>query len=147
MKNSTVIRLFCVAAFLFVTMAVSAQTDPFEADIVKMQQVNGSSANTDAMFGRIVAQMKAAKPEVTDEKWAALKKDVFDPAVADLNKMMVPVYKKLFTQEEVKAIIAFYESPAGKKLSEKSSEITKESMSFAQEWGMSLMGKIQAYLN
>lgn len=140
-------KLFFVLGLLFVQLVVSAQTDAFEADIIKMQQLNGSQGTTDAMFGQIVAQFKASKPEVTDAKWAALKKDVFDVEVAALNKQLIPVYKKLFTQEEVKAIVAFYESPAGKKLAEKTPQVTMESMQLTQTWAMSLMGKIQAYLN
>ncbi len=140
-------KLFFVLGLLFVQLVVSAQTDPFEADIIRMQQLNGSQGTTDAMFGRMVTQFKASKPEVTDAKWAALKKDVFDVEVAELNKQLIPVYKKLFTQEEVKAIVAFYESPAGKKLAEKTPQVTMESMQLTQTWAMSLMGKIQAYLN
>ncbi len=41
----------------------------------------------------------------------------------------------------------FYETPAGKKLAEKTPMITMESMQLSQTWAMSLMGKIQAYLN
>lgn len=140
-------KLFFVLGLLFVQLVVSAQTDPFEADIIRMQQLNGSQGTTDAMFGRIVTQFKASKPEVTDAKWAALKKDVFDVEVAELNKQLIPVYKKHFTQEEVKAIVAFYETPAGKKLAEKTPMVTMESMQLSQTWAMSLMGKIQAYLN
>ncbi|MCX6219801.1 MAG: DUF2059 domain-containing protein [Bacteroidia bacterium] len=61
--------------------------------------------------------------------------------------LLIPVYKKHFTQEEVKAIVAFYETPAGKKLAEKTPMVTMESMQLSQTWAMSLMGKIQAYLN
>ena len=114
---------------------------------MKMLQVNGSKGNTDAIFGQIVTRFKVAKPEVTEEKWAALKKDVFDVEVAELNKMLVPIYKKHFTPEEIKAILAFYETPVGKKLTEQSPLITAESMQLTQQWAMGLMGKMQGYLN
>ena len=147
MKNQSNLKLFILLAFLFAGFGAFAQTDPFEADILKMQQINGSSGTTDAMFSQIVAQLKSAKPEVTEAKWAAMKKDVFDVEVKDLQKMLIPVYKKLFTPEEVKAIVAFYESPVGKKLADQSPQIATESMQVTQQWGMSLFGKIQAYLN
>ena len=147
MKNQSNLKLVILLAFVFVGFGAFAQTDPFEADILKMQQINGSQGTTDAMFGQIVAQLKASKPEVTEAKWAALKKDVFDVEVNDLKKMLIPVYKKLFTPEEVKAIVAFYESPVGKKLAEQSPQIATESMQVTQQWGMGLFGKIQAYLN
>ena len=147
MKYCNNVKLFLVSIMLFAGATAFAQTDPFESDILKMQQINGSSGTTDAMFSQIVAQLKSAKPDVTEAKWAALKKDVFDVEVKDLQKMLVPVYKKYFTPEEVKAIIAFYESPVGKKLAGQTPQITTESMQVTQQWGMSLFGKIQAYLN
>jgi len=147
MRNLNSLKLFVLVAFVFVAMGAFAQADSFDADVLKMLQINGSHGTTDVMFGQIVAQLKSAKPEVTDAKWAALKKDVFDVEMADLQKMLVPVYKSHFTPEEVKAIIAFYETPVGKKLAEQSPLITGEAMQITQQWGMSLYGKIQAYLN
>lgn len=112
-----------------------------------MRQVNDSAGSINAMYTQIVAQFKSMKPGVTEEQWAAVKKDVFDVEVAELNKQLIPVYKKYFTQDEVKAVIAFYETPAGKKLAEKTPLIAVESMQSSQVWGMGLFGKIQAYLS
>jgi len=144
MKIINIRSLFCLAVLLVTAVTVKAQADSFDADIVKMQQLNGSA---DAMFSQIVMQFKSVKPGVTDEQWTAVKKDVFDVEVAELNKQLIPVYKKHFTQDEVQAIIAFYESPTGKKLAEKTPLIAGESMQSAQAWGMGLFGKIQAYLS
>ena len=143
MKIYNLRSLFCLAVLLVAAVTVKAQADSFDADIVKMQQLNGSA---DAMFSQIVMQFKSVKPGVTDEQWAAVKKDVYDVEVAELNKQLIPIYKKHFTQDEVKAVIAFYESPAGKKLAEKTPLVTVDSMQSAQVWGMGLFGKIQAYL-
>ena len=144
MKILNIRSLICLAVLLVAAVTVKAQADSFDADIVKMQQLNGSA---DAMFSQIVMQFKSVKPGVTDEQWAAVKKDVYDVEVAELNKQLIPIYKKHFTQDEVLAIIAFYESPTGKKLAEKTPLIAGESMQSAQAWGMGLFGKIQAYLS
>lgn len=37
--------------------------------------------------------LKTAKPGVTDEQWAAVKKEVFDIEVAELSKQLIPTYK------------------------------------------------------
>lgn len=73
MKNRPCLKLFLLSVLLFPGFILRAQTDPIEADIIKMQQINGSHGTNDAIFGQIVAQLKASKPEVTDEKLAALK--------------------------------------------------------------------------
>ena len=129
MKIYNIRSLFCLAVLLVAAVTVKAQADSFDADIVKMQQLNGSA---DAMFSQIVMQFKSVKPGVTDEQWAAVKKDVYDVEVAELNKQLIPIYKKHFTQDEVKAFIAFYETPAGKKLAEKTPLIIVESMQLSQ---------------
>jgi len=147
MKIYSNLCLFFIVAIVFISYEVKAQADSFDADIVKMQAINGSSGATDAMFSQVVAQLKPSKPNVTEEQWATLKKEVFDVEVAELNKQLIPIYKKHFTQEDVQGIIAFYETPTGKKMAEQTPMITMESMQLSQTWGMGLFGKIQAYLN
>ena len=144
MKKSSFISLFFVLCLIVAPFVLKAQIDSFDADIVKMQQLNGSG---DAMFSQIVMQFKSVKPGVTEEQWAAVKKDVFDVEVAELHKQLIPAYKMYFTQDDVKAIIAFYETPTGKKLAEKTPLIAVEAMQSSQAWGMGLFGKIQAYLS
>ena len=144
MKKLIIPCLFFCIGLLLAPVLVKAQADSFDADIVKMQQLNGSAG---AMYSQIMMQFKSIKPGITDEQWAAVKKDVFDVEVAELNKQLIPVYKKYFTQDEVKAIIAFYETPAGNKLAEKTPMIAVEAMQGSQAWGMGLFGKIQAYLS
>jgi len=147
MKNKIIRNVFSIVVLLVAATVLKAQTEPSDADIIKMQQVNGSAGTTDTMFGQVLAQLKPSKPDVTDEQWATLKKEVFDVEVAELNKQLIPIYKKHFTQDDVKALIAFYESPIGKKMAEKTPLITMESMQLSQIWGMGLFSKIQSYLD
>ena len=147
MKTTRMITLFFMAGVILTTITVKGQADSFDSDIMKMQQINGSVASTNALFPRIIAQLKQSKPDVTDAQWAALKLDVFDVEVASLNEQLIPVFKKYYTQEEVKAIIAFYETPVGKKMAETTPKMMMEQMQFTQTWAMALMGKMQTYLD
>jgi hypothetical protein len=47
-------------------------------------------------------------------------------SVSEMMEGMVPIYQKHFSSEDVKAIIAFYESPAGKKMMDSSSAMMQE---------------------
>jgi len=126
--------------------SVYAQDDAFTADVIKMQELNGTVATQDAMFQQIVAQLKLQKPMVSDEMWGKLKKEVYDVQVAELNKKLIPIIKKHYTHEDVKGMIAFYQTPAGKKMAEKTPLITLESAQLSQTWAMGLMSKMQGYL-
>jgi len=147
MKRTSITTLFCIAGLFLASLTVKGQADSFDSDIMKMQQVNGSLATTNAMFPRIVAQLKQSKPDITDVQWAAMKLDVFDAEVATLNEQLIPVFKKYFTREEVKGIITFFETPAGKKLAETTPKMMMEQMQITQTWAMGLMEKIQKYLD
>ena len=147
MKNQIFRNLLCIAVLLVASFVVKAQSQPTDADIIKMQQVNGSVGSINTMYPQIEAQLKSSKPGVPQAKWAAVKKDVFDVEVAGLIKRLIPIYKKHFTKEEVKAIIAFYESPIGKKLASQTPLISLESMQISQTWARGLYAKMQAYLD
>jgi len=62
--------------------------------------------------------------------------------------MLVPVYQKHLSESDLKNVIAFYQSPAGKKFAEQTPIITTESMQVGQQWGLKIaqqfMEKIKA---
>ncbi len=63
-------------------------------------------------------------------------------SITELVKLLVPTYQKHLSLEDLKGIIAFYESPLGIKYAEKTPFITQESMAIGQQWGMLLGQKI-----
>jgi len=131
----------CLASYV-----CHAQQTETEKDILRLMEVNGSTANYDLVYDQMVSQFKMMKPNVPQLTWDMAKKDVFDKEIMYLKKDLIPVYAKNFTPEEVKQLIAFYTSPLGLKLVDGTTKISKESMKIAQPWGMSLAGKIQGYL-
>lgn len=124
----------------------NGQQSESEKDILKLLEVNGSAATYDLAFEQMVAQYKMMKPNVPQVFWESAKRDVFDKEIVELNKKLIPVYQKCFTADEIKQLIAFYQSPLGKKLTEGTTKVSKESMQIAQTWGMALGGKLNKYL-
>lgn len=57
---------------------------------------------------------------------------------------MVPIYAKYYTQQDMDDLIAFYDTPLGKKLSTVQPQITLESMSVAQQWAAEIGQKVAA---
>jgi hypothetical protein len=139
-------KLFVLMSIFIATMTVVAQNGVFESDIARLLRLNGSSASFDVAFDQITSQFQMMKPSIPDSVWASLRKEVFDPEVEILFRKMVPVYKKYFTHEEVKGLIAFFESPLGKDYMENSARVTKEMLPVSQTWGMGLGQKINDYL-
>jgi hypothetical protein len=139
-------KLLFFLALAFCATIVSAQDSAFEKDILKLMEVNGSAANYDLAFDQIVAQFKTMKPNVPQDFWEAARRDVFNIKIKELNKKLVPVYQRAFTNEEVKQLIQFYTSPLGEKLTEGTTQVGKETMQIAQAWGMELGNELNSYL-
>jgi Spy/CpxP family protein refolding chaperone len=52
--------------------------------------------------------------------------------------LAVPLYDKAFSDEEIKGLIAFYETPLGRKLASTSPQLTSEMMEAGRKWGEQL---------
>jgi hypothetical protein len=72
------------------------------------------------------------------------------PRNAELRNEVATLYATSFTDDELKAILAFYQSPVGKKLLERQPQVVESSMRFAQTWANKLsdeiVGKMRAEL-
>jgi len=66
--------------------------------------------------------------------------------MSSLIEMLVPVYQKHFSEQDLKDAIDLFKTPIGKKISEKSPIIAQESMQASMQWGMELSTKLQKYM-
>ncbi len=139
-------KIIFIVGLCLAMLVSKAQQSEQEKDILKLMEVSGSAASYDLVYQQMVTQFKMMKPDVPQATWDQVKQDVFDKEIGYLKKDLIPVYAKNFTADEVKQLIAFYTSPLGLKLVDGTTKISKESMQVAQQWGMSLAGKIQSYL-
>lgn len=131
----------CLGSSLIFSSAAFAQTAS-EQSIKQLIVETGAAEMGTMVFDQLLAQLKAAG--ATDAQITEVKKEFNVEQLVDL---LVPVYQKQFTEEDVKAFLEFYQSPAGKKLVEKQPAIMQESMVIGQQWGMGIAQKIQAILS
>jgi len=59
---------------------------------------------------------------------------------------LVPVYAKYFTQDDIRGMLAFYESPVGKKMIQTMPAVVQDSMAVGQRWGQTVMPRVIATL-
>lgn len=77
-----------------------------------------------------LASVERRMPAIT----AALQKDLNDPKLVDeLYNQVVPMYARHFSADEVKALTAFYRSPAGKKSLQVMPQLLADSAQAAQK--------------
>jgi hypothetical protein len=64
------------------------------------------------------------------------------PRFVELSDEVAKLYATNFTEPELKAILAFYQSPAGKKLLTQQPKVVDASMKFAQDWANKLSDEV-----
>ena len=84
-------------------------------------------------------------PEDEKQKKVVLEKikPFMDEMFSGLIDALVPVYQKHLSIQDLKDGIGMYQTPIGKKIAEKSPQITQETMGVSMEWGMQFSSKIQ----
>lgn len=130
-------KILVTLVIVLVAQFATAQ-DAFKADVLKVLKASGSAA-----------QMEIAKEQVMnnipESKRADFSKD-FDASLPSLYDKMAKVYMEIYTHDDIKKMLEFYNSPVGKKIAEKASELTKKNMAASQEWGMELQGMMMKYM-
>jgi hypothetical protein len=66
------------------------------------------------------------------------------PRFADINDEMAKLYATHFTDQELKAILAFYKTPVGQKLLTEQPTVVDASMRYAQDWANKLSDQVIA---
>lgn len=132
-------KLILTFAFVLVANFGMAQAnEAFKKDVMKMIEVTGSAS-----------QMKLAKDQilkmVPKEKQAAFLVE-FEATLPALYDKLAGVYMEEYTHEDIKAILKFYETPVGKKMTDKAGPLAEKSMAASQDWAMGLQGMVMKYM-
>ncbi len=59
-----------------------------------------------------------------------------------LLQQIIPIYTKYMSEEDVKAVIRFYKSPAGQRLLKVMPQMMQESSQIAKQWGDNLAREV-----
>ena len=110
----------------------------YSATLKKMLQVAGAEATFSVAIKQMIGMFKEQKSEVPDSVWNALEAEFANTSMDELVTMLVPVYEKHLSEKDLQEMIAFYQTPVGKKYAEKSPFIMQESMQVGQQWGMKI---------
>jgi hypothetical protein len=142
-----IIKLF-LSALVVSTIAVNgqvlAQTTPTrpvtttqEAEKIKnireLLNVTGVKAISDQMMTQMLDSMKTQFPQVPAKVWDAFKAEL---NTDEMLNQLIPIYSKYYTNDEIKQMIAFYETPLGKKTIAVLPQITRESTAIGQQYGI-----------
>ncbi len=157
MKHHLLSRLAVVLFLIAGSVHAQSPTDRAkEADILRLVEMTGSKKMAQDMYAMLGAHMKTAILErfpegeesercrqVLERFWQKLDAR-FD--VDELVNRMMPIYDKYLTHEEIKALIAFYQTPVGQRLLEVTPQLTQESFEVGGKWGQETARDVLAEL-
>jgi hypothetical protein len=125
------------------------------ADLARLLELIG----TRTVSAQMAEQTKAIRKQFTPQTLALTnwRGDTFQSSLdvkiesritpAALSSRWAPIYTRHFTAEEIKAIVAFYESPAGRRLLEESPALLQESLAAAEQWRRDTVADIRKELD
>jgi hypothetical protein len=118
------------------TLSFGQDNSAYKNTLQEMMNISGATESYKVVIVQTFKMLKEQKSKVPDEVWTHFEKSFLDASQEELLGMLVPIYQKHISLPDLKAIIAFYQSPAGKRFSEKTPLIMQESMQAGQQWGM-----------
>lgn len=118
--------------------------DPeFEKDIRALLEVDGTCETSQQITRAMLEQMKRFMPPAPEGFWDDFLKGVDYGEFVDL---LVPIYARHMSHEDVKGLIAFYQTPLGRRIVKSEAAITPEAMLAGMTWGQQLGRKAMAKL-
>ena len=143
------VRLTMVAAAL--VLAGPALAQPSQAALKmagEIQKITGANEVFAPLIPGVIEQARLffvqQDPTMTNDATAVaneLRKD-YEPRLQEVYAKVTEIYASHFTEQELKDILAFYNSPAGKKLLAEQPKVVDSSLKYAQEWAASLSDEV-----
>lgn len=109
------------------------------ADIRKLLQLTGSREMVNQMKTTLMDQFRQASPNLPPEMFQEM---LAEMKAEDLEESIIPIYVKHFTDSDIKHLIAFYESPFGRKVTKAMPEIMQESNEVGMNWGQDVVTRV-----
>ncbi|MEM7455342.1 MAG: DUF2059 domain-containing protein [Planctomycetota bacterium] len=121
------------------TAQQSAELTPeqqeLRTEIRRLMEMTGQAEMGRQIVGQMVGMFQQQNPSIPAEFWENFMAEV------DTNEMVelvIPMYEKHFTKEDIMAMTEFYLSPIGQKMLAAQPLIMQESMAIGQQWGANI---------
>ncbi|MBN4003041.1 DUF2059 domain-containing protein [Nostoc sp. LPT] len=116
------------------TIAPSSNAQEIEKtnNIKKLLEITGAKDISRQIIPQLLINFKSEYPEVPQKIWDTFAAEL---KIDDMVDEFIPIYNKYFTNEEIKQIIAFYQTPLGQKTITVIPQITQESTAIGIRYG------------
>lgn len=129
------LRIVVVALCLLLASFIARAEPASEASVRRLLDLTGAGAMGIQVVQQMVPGLKKMLPDAPDEFWEQF---MADARPEDLVDLIVPIYQRHLSEEDVQAAITYFSSPAGKRMIGKQGVIMQESYAAGQQWGAQL---------
>lgn len=124
----------------------AAEVEPAKAEAIRqLLQVTESAQLMVTSIETSMPAQRAANPQIPDVFWEEFA-DRLRGDVGGFIELLIPLYDKYLTLDEIRELIVFYESPLGRRLVEVQPLLAAESMVAGQQWGARVSMEVAAEL-
>jgi hypothetical protein len=110
--------------------------DPHKAAVIQeLMDVTGAATIAVQMVDAILDSERKDNPDIDPAFWDRIRAKV-DPK--EMTALVVPIYDRHFSTEDLEASVAFYKSAPGQRILHEMPATMKESLAAGQEWGQRL---------
>ena len=138
MKKYLILVLLCVSG-----AAGFSQSSSKIENIKKLLDLTGSGKMGAQVAQTMISSFRESYSDVPDEYWESVKKEI---SADDIVALIIPIYDKYYTEEDIQQLTEFYQSPIGKKVISTTPLIVQESMSAGKIWGENIGKKVMEKL-
>lgn len=135
MKNILLISILSIS----VSFQSLSQQSEIQKNIKELLVLTGSAELGVQVAGQLLSSFNKAYPDVPQDFWDEVMKEI---NTDDLINLVIPIYKKYYTLEEINQLIVFYKTPLGKKMTAVLPGISSDSMAAGQKWGKEIAEKV-----
>jgi uncharacterized protein len=133
--------MFVIGLSLAVQLSVAQDAiDPaLEQKIRELLEITNSSAMATQSMQQMMEYFKTSFTEVPDEFWNRLMTEIDADSLLEL---IIPIYAKYYSAEDLDQLIAFYGTPLGQKMLQVQGPITQETIAVSTQWGQEVGEKV-----
>lgn len=126
--------------FSLLLISTSAFAEPASKQSVQQLMRNTGAGNMGIqIMNQMLPSLKRMVPDAPEKFWTDFMAEV---NADDMVNMVIPIYQKYLTEEDIRAMNKFYSSPTGRKLIRVQPSIMHESMMLGQQWGRGIAQKV-----
>ncbi|ADV42819.1 DUF2059 domain-containing protein [Bacteroides helcogenes] len=146
MRKLFFMAAMCIAMLSMQSAGVYAQdvNGKYKETLYKMMDKSGGLEAVKQMVPQLVGMMKQQAASQPDSFWEDFTKRWTKQFIDKMVERYAPIYQKYLTQGDLEAILAFYDTPVGQKMSAATPPITKEGMQMGQQLGMEIGQQMQS---